>query len=196
MQSPRIYLASLSPRRHQLLEQIGVSFETLAVEVEETPANDEVPSSYTQRLAVEKATAGWNAESRGLLRPVLGADTCIVLDDEIVGKPADCLHAMEILARLSGRAHQVLSAVALVYKQHRSVKLCSTSVWFREISPKERAAYCASGEPLDKAGAYAIQGRGAAFVSRIDGSYTGVMGLPLFETAELLTEFNIPILTR
>ncbi len=194
--TPTIYLASQSPRRRQLLAQIGISFESLAVDVEEAPRNDETPSAYAQRLAVEKAAAGWRMENRTLQRPVLGADTCIILDGEILGKPSDPAHALAIQARLSGRTHTVLSAVALVYKQRRSVKLSSTTVWFREISPEERSAYCASDEPLDKAGAYAIQGKGAAFISRIDGSYTGVMGLPLFETAELLREFDIHLLNN
>ncbi|MCP4041484.1 MAG: septum formation inhibitor Maf [Gammaproteobacteria bacterium] len=194
MINPKLYLASRSPRRRLLLEQIGVEITPLAVEVVETPGEHEKPADYVQRLAMRKATAGWCSEYRKLPLPVLGADTCIAFGGEILGKPTDTDHALALLSRLSGNRHLVYSAVVIADGQKQLVRMSSTMVWFREISAGELAAYCATGEPIDKAGAYAIQGKGAAFISRIDGSYSGVMGLPLFETTELLAEFGIHVL--
>jgi len=191
MTGPDLYLASQSPRRRLLLEQIGVDFQALTVEVEEVPRPGESPGDFVQRLALDKAHAGWQSPGRRLSIPVLGADTAVVRDDEILGKPAHCKHAQTMLARLSGRSHQVLSAVALVRGGREAVKLSTSTVWFRELTGKECQSYCETGEPLDKAGGYGIQGRAAAFISRLDGSYSGVMGLPLFETAALLEAFGV-----
>lgn len=209
---PDIYLASSSPRRRELLDQLGVRFAVVAQDVPEHYASDEAPEDYVQRLALEKARAGWQAlPADAIRRPVLGADTAVVVDDTVLGKPADRAAALAMLAMLSGRAHRVLSAVAVVgatvsdvsdggelrqrLGQYRtSVRLSESRVWFRRIDEQERAAYWASGEPADKAGGYAIQGLGAIFVERLDGSYSGVMGLPLFETAELLQGLGIELL--
>jgi septum formation protein len=190
-----IYLASASPRRRELLTQIGVAFDTLAVDVDETPLLTEAAEEYVTRLALAKAQAGWQL-ARGLAeRAVLGADTAVVLDAEIFGKPRDRAHGLAMLAALSGREHRVLSAVALVRGAQQAVRLQSSRVRMRTISAAERAAYWASGEPLGKAGAYAIQGRAAAFISALDGSYSGVVGLPLFETCALLEDFGVRLFT-
>lgn len=188
--TPFLYLASQSPRRRELLQQIGVNFRLLEVNVDESREEGESAQDYVLRLAGEKAVAGWQSLSEGDRAPVLGADTVVVIDGEILGKPADPNEASDMLAKLSGRAHEVLSAVCLTDGTPRS-RLSRSRVTFRPISDFERAAYCASAEPLDKAGAYAIQGRAAVLVSNIHGSYSGVMGLPLFETAELLSEVGI-----
>ena len=200
----RIYLASRSPRRRELLKQIGVSFELLllredmrrGVDVDETPLPDESPGIYALRIARSKsAFALQQIKQRGLpQRPVLAADTTVVFDDMIIGKPADEKHAMQMLRALSGREHQVLTAVALALRDQVETQISVSSVWFRELSDIEIRRYVAGGEALDKAGAYAIQGRAAAFVTRIEGSYSGIMGLPLAETADLLQRFNIPVL--
>ena len=200
----RIYLASRSPRRRELLKQIGVSFESLlvredlrrGVDVDETPLPDESAGIYVLRIARAKAAiAVRQLLQRGLpQRPVLAADTTIVFDDWIIGKPEDSVHAARLLRSLSGREHQVLTAVVLASREQVETQISVSSVWFRELDDAEIRRYVASGEPLDKAGAYAIQGRGAAFVARIEGSYSGIMGLPLAETADLLQRFNIPVL--
>jgi septum formation protein len=186
----RVYLASQSPRRRELLAQIGVRFEVLPVEVEETPLAGESPEQLVQRLALEKARRGHSLVAAEDPTPVLGSDTEVVLDGAVLGKPRDEEDAAAMLARLSGRSHEVLSAVALVTHEREAVRLSRSTVTFRETTSAERAAYCRSGEPLDKAGAYAIQGLGAVFVTRLEGSYSGVMGLPLFETADLLRELG------
>ena len=188
-----ILLASASPRRRELLEQIGVAFSLIKVEVDERRQPGEAPEAMVQRLALAKARAGRSAAAADA-RPVLGADTVVVVDDAVLGKPRDEAHALAMLARLSGRWHEVLSAVALAWPGGEEVRLSRTAVRFREISETEARAYWASGEPRDKAGAYAIQGRGAVFVAEIRGSYSGVMGLPLFETAELLAARGVRIL--
>ena len=200
----RIYLASRSPRRRELLKQIGASFESLlvredlrrGVDVDETPLADESAGIYALRIARAKAAiALQQIAQRGLpQKPVLAADTTIVFDDCLIGKPEDDQHAMRLLRALSGREHQVLTAVALALKDQVETQISVSSVWFREISDAEIRRYVASGEAHDKAGAYAIQGRAAAFTMRIEGSYSGIMGLPLAETAELLQRFNIPVL--
>lgn len=189
----RIYLASASPRRRELLTQIGVRYDLLTVTVDETPQFAEAPPAYVTRLALTKARAGWQTLNGQSDRPVLGADTAVIVDDAILGKPRDRLDALSMLARLSGRAHQVLSAVALVTGDRESVRLQASQVTFRPLADWECEAYWATGEPADKAGAYAIQGYAAVFVQALSGSYSGVMGLPLFETAELLREFGIPL---
>lgn len=184
-----LYLASGSPRRRELLTQIGVPFTTLSAPIDETPLAAEGAQAYVERLARAKAQAGL----AGLQGPavVLGADTAVVLDGRILGKPENREHALAMLAELSGREHQVLTAVALS-DGVRTQSLCvSSSVRFRAISADEAARYWASGEPADKAGGYAIQGLGAVFVTGLTGSYSAVVGLPLSETAELLAAFGI-----
>lgn len=200
----RIYLASRSPRRRELLKQIGVPFELLLLrqdlrrgaDVDETPLADESAGVYALRMARAKAATGVRQIAQRVLpqKPVLAADTAIVFEDEIIGKPEDAEHAARILRALSGREHQVLTAVALALRDKVETQISVSSVWFRELSDIEIRRYLASGEPLDKAGAYAIQGRAGAFVTRISGSYSGIMGLPLAETAELLKRFDIPLL--
>ena len=197
---PRIYLASRSPRRRELLKQIGVHFEVLLFrehglrgrDMEESPRPGEAPDAYVQRVAREKAEAGWvRVVQRGLPRlPVLAADTEVCLGERIFGKPVDRADAMAMLRELSGREHRVLTAVAVKYDAALEVILNENLVRFRELDDAEIAAYVDTGEPLDKAGGYAIQGRAAAFIPAILGSYTGVMGLPLYETASLLRKFQ------
>ena len=188
-----IYLASRSPRRRDLLDQLGVDFEILETDVDESPLAGETPAALVQRLAVSKADAGWRQLGRPGARLVLGADTIVVVDGTVLGKPRDTAHARELLMRLSGRCHQVLSAVALAGAGATHARLSESRVCFRALSPAECAAYAASEEPLDKAGGYGIQGRAAAFVTELHGSYSGVVGLPLYETAELLSEAGVPL---
>lgn len=191
MQRASIYLASESPRRRELLIQIGVSFEVLSVAVDETPLPAETPECYVTRLALAKAKAGQNSLPGAALRPVLGADTAVVVDQMILGKPSNRSEGLAMLAALSGREHQVLSAVALVADAREALRLQHSRVRFRTLTSAECKAYWDTGEPADKAGAYAIQGRAAAFIVKLNGSYSGVMGLPLFETSELLRDFGI-----
>ena len=187
-----IYLASASPRRRELLRQIGVAYRRLRIEVDETPLVAESPDVYVARLALAKAQAGCAALGGRQRAPVLGADTAVVIDHVILGKPRDRDEGLAMLAQLSGRHHQVFSAVALATPTQNAVKVQESRVRFRELTPAECAAYWDSGEPCDKAGGYGIQGRAAAFIAELQGSYSGVMGLPLFETAELLREFGLP----
>ena len=188
-----IYLASQSPRRRELLDQLGIGHRVLVPDVNEAVLPKESPEDYVQRLARIKAevTAMRVSERRMKALPVLAADTAVVLGKRIMGKPADAKDATAMLAALSGKSHRVLSAVAVVFQGKLAVALSVTQVRFRRLSTNEIAHYVASGEPLDKAGAYAIQGRAAAFVKHIEGSYSGVMGLPLYETAQLLNKFGI-----
>lgn len=184
-----LYLASGSPRRRELLTQIGVPFTPVSAPIDETPLPGESAEAYVERLAVAKAEAG--LASLGSPALTLGADTAVVLDGRILGKPENREHALAMLAELSGRAHQVLTAVAVSDGQ-RCQSLCvASNVRFRAISPAEAERYWASGEPADKAGGYAIQGLGAVFVTGLEGSYSAVVGLPLSETAELLGQFGI-----
>ncbi len=189
-----VYLASLSPRRRELLAQIGVPFRTVTSAVDETPLAAEAAADYVVRLAVAKAEAGRAvlAAAGAVAAPVLGADTAVVLDDRILGKPADTDDAAGMLQRLSGRTHEVLTAVALTGAESPEWRLSRSAVTFRAIEPAEAAAYARSGEALDKAGGYAIQGFAAVFVDHLVGSYSGVMGLPLCETAELLAAAGVP----
>jgi len=189
--TPRFYLASRSPRRRELLTQAGFAYAELppgAADVDETPQADEAPVDYVLRVAREKAAAGWRAVVAGNLGalPVLSADTTVVVEGAIIGKPDDAAHAREMLAMLSGRPHQVLTAVALAAAAGVVTRLSASTVEFRELAAAEIERYIASGESFDKAGGYGIQGRAAVFVRAISGSYSGIMGLPLFETAELL----------
>jgi septum formation protein len=187
---PFIYLASASPRRRELLRQIGVAYRLLRVQVDETPLSKEHPHDYVVRLAQAKARTGAQALGRRKQAPVLGADTAVVVNDAILGKPRDREEGLAMLARLSGCEHQVLSAVALATPSQIAVKVQESRVRFRELTPVECAAYWETGEPWDKAGGYGIQGRAATFIMELHGSYSGVMGLPLFETAELLRKFG------
>ncbi len=191
MPAIHLYLASASPRRRQLLRQIGIAHRLLPVAVDETPLPAESPAAYVARLALAKARTGARTLGRRQPLPVLGADTTVVVDDAMLGKPRDRDEGLTMLARLSGREHRVLSAVALATPARDAVKVQESRVRFRELSPAERTAYWDSGEPLDKAGGYAVQGRAAAFIAELHGSYSGVRGLPLFETAELLREFGV-----
>ena len=189
---PDFYLASASPRRRQLLGQLGLSFEVLPGDVDETRWPGETPSDYVLRLAATKAET---AAAR-LADPdarVLGADTAVVLGSLVLGKPRDRDEGLAMLAQLSGRSHQVLSAVALWQRGAVSAALNESRVSFRPITASEAAAYWETGEPRDKAGGYGIQGIGAVFVERLEGSYSGVMGLPLFETTELLRRAGVGV---
>jgi septum formation protein len=197
---PRIYLASRSSRRRELLKQIGVPFEVLLFrehglrgrDLDEAPHESEAPDAYVQRVAKDKAEAGWlRVTQRSLPRfPVLAADTAVCLRDRIFGKPADRPIATAMLRELSGREHRVLTAVVLKHESTLDVIVNENVVRFRELTDGEIQEYVATGEPYDKAGGYAIQGRAAAFIPEILGSYTGVMGLPLYETASLLRKFQ------
>jgi len=196
-----IYLASSSPRRHELLRQVGVNFDVLAfrsirrgrdADVDETPLPDEPPDHYVERVAFNKAYAGvrrlfWRKLS---YRPVLAADTIIDIDGCIIRKPASIDGACDILRRLSGRSHRVLTAVAISDGERTQSCLSMSDVKFRPLTESDIHRYVATGEPMDKAGAYAIQGRAAAFIMEIHGSYSGIMGLPLFETTSLLEAFG------
>ena len=200
----RIYLASRSPRRQELLRQIGVAFDELRLreapgrdpDIVEGPRDGESAPDYVKRIARTKANVGWERMTeRGLPpRPVLGADTEVVLDGHIFGKPADSQHALEMLARLAGRTHAVMTAVALRWEREFVILMSTSQVTMRELTADEMARYVATGEPVGKAGAYAIQGLAAAFITRIDGSYSGVMGLPLAETGAALGKIGRAVL--
>lgn len=183
-----LYLASGSPRRRELLTQLGLQFERVATNVEERRQPGEAADVYVRRLAAEKAQAGVAVAPRDL--PVLGADTIVILNGEVLEKPRDEAHAAEMLTKLSGQTHQVMTAVALADRQRQLDCLVTTDVTFRSLSAADIAAYIASGEPMDKAGAYGIQGAGGNFVRKINGSYHAVVGLPLVETHELLSYFQ------
>lgn len=198
-----LYLASASPRRRELLKQIGVRFEVLLLrahpsrmDIDETPLADESPRDYVLRLACVKAEVGSKASRARHLPayPVLAADTSVILDGQIIGKPANRVEAESILARLAGRSHEVLTAVAMAFEERVEVMLSASTVEFMPLDARRIRQYVASGESHDKAGAYAIQGRAAAFVARLEGSYSGVMGLPLFETTQLLQNFGIEVI--
>ena len=195
----RIYLASRSPRRRELLKQIGIPFEVLVlrehpgrnVDVDESQRPGENPDEYVRRVGRVKADAGWDRVVQRRLRrfPVLAADTVVCVDDVILGKPPDPAHAAKMLRLLSGREHRVLTAVAFKLEERLELVVSESKVRFAEISQADIEAYVASGEPTDKAGAYAIQGRAGAFITELHGSYSGVMGLPLYETTQLLKKF-------
>lgn len=192
---PQLHLASGSPRRRELLTQIGVTFTVISADIDETPLNDETPTAYVERLARSKADAGllFLANDPAYSNAcVLGADTAVVLDSKILGKPVNEADAMAMLAALSDREHEVLTAIAVVDGQRCETRIVSSRVKFRAISAEEASAYWASGEPQDKAGSYAIQGLAAVFVESLNGSYSAVVGLPLCETAEILQRFGIP----
>ena len=199
-----IYLASRSPRRRELLSQIGVKYEPLLfregtrqdTETDEAALPGELPDAYVRRVTQLKAEAAWQRVlmRRGLQRkPVLTADTTVALATEILGKPTDRDDAQRMLAMLSGTCHRVLTAVAVQYESRFEMAVSESLVTFARLDEARIAAYVASGEPFDKAGAYAIQGRAGAFIERLEGSYTGVMGLPLYETANLLRTFGVAV---
>jgi len=190
-----LFLASGSPRRRELLTQIGVPFQVVSASIDETPLPDECPAAYVERLARAKARAGReHLLEASVSAPfcVLGADTAVVLDDQILGKPVDEADALSMLMALSGREHEVLTAIAILAAERCETRVVRSRVSFRTISQQEAGQYWASGEPQDKAGGYAIQGLAAVFVAGLNGSYSGVVGLPVCETAELLGQFGIP----
>jgi len=199
---PRIYLASKSPRRRELLAQIGVHFDLMLFragtredpQTSEDAHTGETPDDYVQRVAIAKATHG--AQLVGVRRlaprPVLAADTTLDVDGEIIGKPRDEQDAMAILGRLSGRSHRVLTCVAVAHGERIEHRTSISEVRFRQLDPEEIRRYVLSGEPMDKAGAYGIQGRAAIFIEEIRGSHSGIVGLPLCETALLLRTFGYP----
>ena len=203
MSAPVLYLASRSPRRQSLLAQLGIEFETLRLreaigrerDVVEVALEQESPHAYVERIARAKAAVGWQRmQDRKLAeRPVLGADTEVVLDGEIFGKPRDADDAERMLRRLSGRTHQVLTAVAIRHRDTFAVDVSSSRVTLRRLGASEMERYSRSGEPLDKAGAYAIQGVASAFIARIEGSYSGIVGLPLYETSMLLARVGMHV---
>lgn len=188
-----LYLASSSPRRRELLDQIGIKFKVISdLDVDESPEQTEAPVQYVCRLARDKALAGYArvsslTEEKPLeMPPVLGADTCIAIDGEILGKPIDRTDGMAMLHRLSGRSHTVLTAICLIDSRLQLQSLSQSIVTFKTLEADEVESYWESGEPADKAGAYAIQGGAARFITNLQGSYTGVVGLPLYELTELL----------
>ncbi len=197
---PKIYLASQSPRRRELLDRIGVDYTMLSMrvdatrgaDVDEHPLDGESPIEYVQRIAVVKASVAWGVVLARKLerRPVLAADTTVCVDDRILGKPADAMEAKGMLRLLSGREHRVLTCVAIRLGDQRHAVLSENTVRFRPIEDDELERYVQSGEPMDKAGAYAIQGLAQAFIPGIVGSYSGVMGLPLCETVDLLKQIS------
>ena len=200
-----IYLASRSPRRRELLKQIGVPFQLFQLreeagrqpDVDETPGPGETPGQYVVRIARTKAeTAAHYMQRRTLAQrwPVLAADTTVVCDSRIIGKPASHDEAADMLKHLSGKQHEVITALALAFNDRVETALSESKVWFRELSAEEIRRYVATGESMDKAGAYAIQGRAAAFIMRMEGSYSGIVGLPLAETAGLLSKAGIETL--
>lgn len=188
-----ICLASQSPRRRELLRQIGVDFLVLPVDIDEAPLAGETPEACVQRLALEKARTGRREQAVASALPVLGADTLVVAGGTVLGKPADRGDAIGMLQLLSGSTHRVITAVALA-GDHEAVCMSTSHVTFRTLTARECEAYWETGEPRDKAGAYAVQGLAAMFIARLEGSYSGVMGLPLYETAVLLQEFGITLL--
>ena len=188
----KLYLASGSPRRRELLTQIGIPFTAISADIDETPLANESPSAYVERLARGKAEAGRRTVVCDVAFCVLGADTAVVLDGKILGKPVDEADACAMLMMLSGKEHEVLTAIAVLDGECCESRVVRSRVHFRTISRDEAAAYWASGEPRDKAGGYGIQGLGAVFVAGLEGSYSAVVGLPLCETCEVLGHFGIP----
>lgn len=189
----QLYLASQSPRRREILDQIGVRYQVIASSIDETPLLHEAPAGYVERMASQKALAGREMAAEAGEIPVLGADTSVVIDDRILGKPTSKDDAFEMLQRLSGRTHQVMSAVAIATPKALRCALSVTEVTFDALDQQTIEDYWATGEPLGKAGSYAIQGLGAALIKRISGSYTGVVGLPVEILIPMLREHKIPV---
>jgi len=187
---PVLILASASPRRRELLDQIGIQYRVVVADLDEIAHADESPGDYVCRMAREKACTIMQVEKAGI--PVLGADTAVIIDDQILGKPVDRQHAIEMLSGLSGRTHEVWSAVAVALPDGRVLQdLNVTRVSFAVMAPAWIETYCDSGDPMDKAGAYGVQGLAAQKIERLEGSYSSVMGLPLFETSQLLRQAGL-----
>ena len=185
--TPMLYLASNSPRRSELLTQIGVLFERVKADIEECIEEGELAEQYVQRLARQKAQAGFLNSTQD--KPTLGADTVVVINGYVLEKPRDKIHAREMMLELSGSTHQVFTAIALIYKEQSKQIIVKTKVTFKVLTEKEISDYWETGEPADKAGGYGIQGIGGKFVTHISGSYSAVVGLPLYETDMLIKEF-------
>lgn len=190
----QILLASASPRRRELLDQIDIAYKVMPVDIDESPLFNELPKTLVMRLANAKAEKAWQLSDYS--KPVLGSDTLGELDGELLTKPKNAQHAFTMLSAMSGQWHDIYSAVAVTYQGQTKGVLSHSRVKFRSISDEEIDAYWQSGEPQDKAGAYAIQGLGAIFVEKLEGSFSGVMGLPLAETSELLKQYGIDSLGR
>lgn len=188
---PDLLLASASPRRHELLQQLGLSFAVCSPDIDELHCADEAIADYACRMAREKAQAAWQQIQPATPTVLIAADTCGELDGELLGKPRDFANAQVMLRQLSGRVHHIHSAFALFDGQMLQVRNVISAVTFRNLSDDEIQRYWATGEPQDKAGAYAIQGIGAQFVAHLDGSYSAVMGLPLFELSQALNDYHI-----
>lgn len=195
-QSPSIYLASRSPRRAELLQQMGVLFTVVPADIDETPHAMEQSDAYVKRLAIEKAKAGYALvlQKAWFEMPVLAADTTVSIDGEILGKPQDDEDAYRMLSLMSGRWHEVHTGIAVAQAGHLAMEISSTMVQMDDLSDALIRAYIATGEPKDKAGAYGIQGIAGSLIKRIEGSYSGVMGLPVYETAKLLKHAGITFL--
>ena len=190
MNFPRVYLASGSPRRSELLAQIGIEFDKLTIDVDESRLIDEMPLDYVQRIAQVKAKAGWAALGENELRPVIGADTSVIIGQDILGKPKNKAEAKTMLKRLSNNQHAVLTAVSLIYGEQVLTRVSYNKVTFAPLTEAELDWYITTGEGEDKAGSYAVQGLAALFIKKIEGSYSGIMGLPLRETMELLIDIG------
>lgn len=191
--TPQLYLASSSPRRQEILQQMGITFSVVPQNIEEQYLPDESPQNYVLRLAVEKSKDGLKGQIKQNI-PVLGADTIVVLDGKVLEKPDNREHGIEMLLSLSGHTHQVMTAVALGNDNKIESAISVSEVLFSSLSRKICENYWQTGEPADKAGSYAVQGQGALFIKNINGSYTGVMGLPIYETGLLLNQFGINLL--
>ena len=187
----QIILASASPRRAELLDQVGITYDIQSVDINEDPMPNESATDLVQRLAIEKSQAIKNAN-----KPVIGSDTLGLIGDQLLVKPTDVAHSIKMLSAMSGNWHEILTAVAVTYKDNTSVLLNRNRVLFRQISQDEMIRYWETGEPQDKAGSYAVQGIAAMFIERIEGSYSGIMGLPLFETMQLLNDLGITNLDK
>lgn len=187
-------LASRSPRRREILAGLGLRFEVASISVPEQQAADETPEDYVLRVATDKAIAGWQQQGEAMSLPVLGSDTAVVVDGEALGKPIDFDDSVRMLSLLSGREHEVLTAVVCVQGQRVESAVVATRVSFDHIAPEAMRRYWQTGEPQDKAGSYAIQGLAAVFVRKISGSYSAVVGLPIFETSQLLSRFGVETL--
>ena len=187
-----VILASSSPRRRELLDQIGVTYEVVHVDIDESVTGAENAEDYVMRMSLEKARRGFLVTDKKYV--TIGADTCIECDGEVLGKPDDEKAAAQLLSKLSNRGHTVHTAVTVVNAQAETTELCSSTVYFDRLEQNTIDAYIATGEPFDKAGAYAIQGQAAQFITKLEGSYSSVMGLPLYETAKLLRKFGIKII--
>jgi len=188
MRFPSIYLASQSPRRREILTQMGVDFSLLSVDVDEAYFDNESPIDYVQRVALAKAQTAWDSLSGTHLKPVLGSDTSVVFNGEILGKPINNAHASDMLNKLSNQSHQVMTAVALVDSKKISTTISHSTVHFAKLTPSDIDWYISTQEGVDKAGGYAVQGLAALFIDKIEGSYSGIMGLPIRETGLLLSE--------